>query len=94
MISGQKRVTPSARAALRASKKSNGYRKQDCFGIRVGVGGTAYAQTLLSLRDIGLATARSLVGSKGPPDLYSLPTRTLRYPYEGNPLNDPSRPNV
>ena len=56
----------------------------------VGRDGTAYAQTLLSLRDIGLAAARSLVGSKGPPDLYSLPTRTLRYPYEGNPLDDPS----
>ena len=31
----------------------------------------------------------TLVGSKGPPDLYSLPTRTLRYPYEGNPLDVP-----
>ena len=55
----------------------------------VGRDGTAYAQTLLSLCDIGLAAARSLVGSKGPPDLYSLPTRTLRYPYEGNPLDAP-----
>ncbi len=34
--------------------------------------------TLLSLRDIGLAAARSLGGSKGPPDLYSLPSRSSR----------------
>ena len=56
-----------------------------------GGGGRDDAKKILSLRDIGLAAARSLVGSKGPPDLYSLPTRTLRYPYEGNPINDPSR---
>ena len=71
-------------------EKNNGYQNNCCFGIRIGIGGTAYAQTLLSLCEIGLAAARSLVGSKGPPDLYSLPPRTLRYPYEGNPLNDPS----
>ena len=49
----------------------------------VGRDGTAYAQTLLSLRDIGLAAARSLVGSKGPPDLYSLPLVRFATPMRG-----------